>query len=158
MAQSIQCQVLISLRAGLSCYLSKIQHHRSIGIIQQRIQGGPQKFRKAGKVVSTHHPPISTAEIHRICHSSYLSPDTAAGLVRKVWFDIQLNLMPHPSIFIHWKRHRRSLTGESSGIPTNPWVWTTSEICLLASARQWGYPEDTPTIHWEALQFKYCLK
>ncbi len=26
--------------------------------------------------------------------------------------------MPHPSIFILWKHHRRSLTGESSGIPS----------------------------------------
>ncbi len=37
-----------------------------------------------------HHPPITTPEIQRIHHSPYLSP--AARLVRKVWFDIQLNL------------------------------------------------------------------
>ena len=55
------------------------------------------------------------------------------------------HLMPHPSTFIHWKSHRRSLMGEIAGIPTNRWVWTILETCFRASAGPSGYLKDTPT-------------
>ncbi|RXN13104.1 pollen-specific leucine-rich repeat extensin 1 isoform X2 [Labeo rohita] len=43
------------------------------------------------KKIQKNHPPISTAEIECIL---YLSLDTVAGLVRKVWFDV------HPNLFV----------------------------------------------------------
>lgn len=47
-----------------------------------------KRYRRSGKVVST----ISTADLQLLRESPAVSPDTATGLVRKVWLDIQLYL------------------------------------------------------------------
>lgn len=85
----------LALRAGLNRHISTyniIGHPESFKSSNDVFKAILKKFRKAGKDLSSHHPPISIAEIDLIRNSPHLSADTAAGLVRKVWFDIQLNL------------------------------------------------------------------
>ncbi|KAK0143489.1 hypothetical protein N1851_018401 [Merluccius polli] len=72
---------LRSLRAGINRHLS------DINIIIMRFL---RRYRKSGKDTSFHHPHITESDLQRIRCSSALSPDTPVGLVRKVWFDIQL--------------------------------------------------------------------
>ncbi|MGH0165620.1 UNVERIFIED_CONTAM: hypothetical protein FKN15_049249 [Acipenser sinensis] len=50
-------------------------------------------FRKAGKDKARHPPPqITSLDLKCLRETEALSPDTAVGLVGKVWFDLQLNL------------------------------------------------------------------
>lgn len=51
-----------------------------------------KRYRKEGKDVSAHHPNIPENHLQMLRRSAALSPETAKGLVTKVWFDIQLSM------------------------------------------------------------------
>lgn len=84
---------LRSLRAGLNRYLefniiTDTRFKTSNAVFKALLK----RYRKGGKDTSLHHPRISESDLELIRNSTALSPDTPLGLVRKVWFDIQLCL------------------------------------------------------------------
>ena len=84
----------IALRSGICRHFSKLDIVNSVafkssnGVFSSVIKTN----RKMGQDVSKHHPPISATDLQLIRRSEVLSPYTASGLVRKVWFDVQLHL------------------------------------------------------------------
>lgn len=84
----------LALRSGLNRHLDNVNilSDPAFKAANDVFTSVLKKYRKAGKDVSDRHPAISQADLRTIRNSAYLSPNTAAGLVRKVWFDIQLNL------------------------------------------------------------------
>ena len=84
----------IALRAGICRHLSKLDIMNSVSFKSSNgvFSSVVKKIRKMGQDVSQHHPPISATDMQRIRGSEVLSPNTASGLVRKVWFDVQLHL------------------------------------------------------------------
>lgn len=83
----------IAIRAGINRYFSEFNIMNSPTFKSSNVvfQSVIKNLRKNGQDVS-HHPPISAADLQLIRSSEVLSPHTASGLVRKVWFEIQLYL------------------------------------------------------------------
>jgi hypothetical protein len=85
---------LRSLRAGIKRYIvgfniiTDTRFRTSNAVFTSVIK----RYRKSGKDTSLHHPRISESDLKRIRSSTALSPDSPVGLVRKVWFDIQICL------------------------------------------------------------------
>lgn len=85
---------LMSIRAGINRHvqgyniISDAEFKSSNSVFKAILK----RYRKNGKDKSVHHPRISETDLEQIRQSPILSPDTPAGLVRKVWFDLQLCL------------------------------------------------------------------
>ena len=83
---------LRSLRACINRHLTDINIisdtvFKTSNAVFKAIQ---KRYRKSGKDTSFHHPRITESDLQIIRCSSALCLDTPPGLVRKVWFDIQL--------------------------------------------------------------------
>uniref|UniRef100_A0A8C6SBR4 ZMYM2-like/QRICH1 C-terminal domain-containing protein n=1 Tax=Neogobius melanostomus TaxID=47308 RepID=A0A8C6SBR4_9GOBI len=83
-----------ALRSGISRYYShfNILKNPLFNSSNDVYKSVLKAHRKSGKDTSQHHPPISSADLKKIKDSGVLSTSTAIGLVRKVWFDVQLHL------------------------------------------------------------------
>ena len=84
----------MSIRAGIHRYFKEfnvmkgVEFHSSNTVFKSLIK----KLRRSGQDVTKHHPAIPETDMVTLRQSGALSPATAIGLVRKVWFDIQLHL------------------------------------------------------------------
>ncbi|XP_034543921.1 uncharacterized protein LOC117815987 isoform X2 [Notolabrus celidotus] len=83
----------IAIRAGICRYFSVFNIMSSPTFKSSNLvfQSVIKSLRKNGQDVN-HHPSISAADLQLIRSSDVLSPHTATGLVRKVWFEVQLHL------------------------------------------------------------------
>uniref|UniRef100_A0A8C6TUD7 ZMYM2-like/QRICH1 C-terminal domain-containing protein n=1 Tax=Neogobius melanostomus TaxID=47308 RepID=A0A8C6TUD7_9GOBI len=83
-----------ALRSGISRYYShfNILKNPLFNSSNNVYKSVLKAHRKSGKDTSQHHPPISSADLKKIKDSGVLCKSTAIGLVRKVWFDVQLHL------------------------------------------------------------------
>ncbi|XP_008300129.1 zinc finger MYM-type protein 4-like [Stegastes partitus] len=83
---------LMSMRAALNRFfrhfniIADSDFQTSNAVLKSVIK----RYRKSENDKSSHHPKISESDIQIITASNALSCDTPAGLVRKVWWDIQL--------------------------------------------------------------------
>ncbi|XP_043936510.1 uncharacterized protein LOC122809249 [Protopterus annectens] len=91
---------LFELRAGLNRYINSPDVNRGLNIISDPqftssnnvFVAVVKRCRKERENLVAHHPALSESDLIKLRHSPALSPLTAAGLVRKVWVDIQLYL------------------------------------------------------------------
>ncbi|XP_062410188.1 uncharacterized protein LOC134100786 [Sardina pilchardus] len=83
-----------ALRSGISRYYSQHNIYKNplFNSSNNVYKSVLKAHRKSGKDTSQHHPPISNADLKKIKDSGVLATSTAIGLVRKVWFDVQLHL------------------------------------------------------------------
>ena len=79
----------MALRARICRHFSKLDIIVTFKSSNSVFKSVTKKLRKSGKNCSQHHPPISDLQLIR--SSEVLSPNTASGLVHKVWFDVQLH-------------------------------------------------------------------
>ena len=84
----------MSLRSGICRHFSKLDIMNSVTFQSSNavFVSVIKNLRKSGQDCSEHHPPISATDLQILRSSDVLSPNTASGLVRKVWFDVQLHL------------------------------------------------------------------
>nr|XP_020509338.1 uncharacterized protein LOC109998802 isoform X1 [Labrus bergylta] len=84
----------VALRAGISRHFSEFDMMTSPTFTSSNeiFKSVTKNLRKNGQYVGQHFPPISAADLKLIRGSEALSPNTATGLVWKVWFEVQLHL------------------------------------------------------------------
>lgn len=83
---------LMCLRAGINRHITKynIISDKDFKSSNAVFKSVLKRYRKNGKDTSVHHPRITESDLEKIRNAPALSPFTPTGLVRKVWFDIQL--------------------------------------------------------------------
>ncbi|XP_076842064.1 uncharacterized protein LOC143486104 isoform X4 [Brachyhypopomus gauderio] len=105
----------VGLRAGLNRYINEpplclswyIMKDSEFATSNNVFVGVLKKLRREGQDKSIHYPAISDEDFVKIKNSEALSPNTPAGLVNKVWFDVQWHLGRRP------KEGNRQLKPES---------------------------------------------
>lgn len=90
----------VGLRASLNRYINNPPLSKSWCLLKDRdfetsnhvFLGVIKQLRRQGQDKSIHHRAISEADFMKIKKSDALDPHTPAGLVNKVWFDVQLHM------------------------------------------------------------------